>query len=251
MRVLLLGGTAEAGRIAAALAAAGIPAVYSYAGRTAAPKPQPLPTRVGGFGGADGLADFLAAGGFSHLVDATHPFAAAISRNAVAAAGRAGVDLVAYERPAWTAGPGDDWTVVPDLDGAAAALPEGGTVFLAIGRQGLDAFAGLSGRRWLLRLVDPVERSPLPDAAVVVDRGPFTVEGDRALMRAHGVTLVVAKNAGGAAAEAKLIAARDLGIPVVMVERPVLPARTVVATVGDLLARLGHPLAPGDTERGV
>jgi len=250
--VLLLGGTAEAGAIAAALAAAGIPALYSYAGRTAAPKPQPLPTRVGGFGGVDGLSDFLVAGGFTHLVDATHPFAAAIGRNAVAAAARAGVDLVAYERPAWTAGPGDDWTSVPDLAAAAAALPDdGGTVFLAIGRQGLDAFAGLPGRRWLLRLVDPPERTPLPNAVVVVDRGPFTVAGDRALMRAHGVTRVVAKNAGGDAAAAKLTAARDLGIPVVMIDRPVPPDRPVAATVAAVMAWLGHPAPPGTAERGV
>src|SRR5690606_10797848 len=154
MRVLLLGGTTEAAAMARALAGAGVEALYSYAGRTSSPRPQPLPLRIGGFGGADGLAALLREGGFTHVIDATHPFAATVSRNAVAACAATGVPLLALERPAWAQAAGDDWTLVPDLAAAAAALPEApANVFLAIGRQNLDIFAALP-HRWLLRFVD-------------------------------------------------------------------------------------------------
>lgn len=237
MRILVLGGTTEARALACALAAEGIDAVYSWAGRTDAPAAQPLPQRVGGFGGAEGLAEYLRADGYTHLIDATHPFAAQISRNAVLAAEAAGVPLIALERPAWQPGEGDRWTRVPDIAAAAAALPRApATVFLAIGRQSLGAFAGLP-HRWLLRLVDP-HPAPLPDAAVIVDRGPFTAQGDEALMRAHGVTHVVAKNAGGTGASAKLAAARALGLPVVMVDRPAVPARATAASVAEVMGWL-------------
>lgn len=217
-------------------------AVYSYAGRTAAPVAQPLPTRIGGFGGAAGLADYLRAGGFTHLIDATHPFAATISANAVAAAKAAGARLVALERPAWQAEAGDRWTHVPDIAGAVAALPPvPAVVFLAIGRQSLDGFAGLP-HRWVLRLVDDAPQ-PLPGATVIVDRGPFTVAGDRALMCDHGVTHIVAKNAGGTGASAKLAAARALGLPVVMIDRPALPQREVAGTVAEVMDWL-HRAAP-------
>jgi precorrin-6A/cobalt-precorrin-6A reductase len=241
MRILLLGGTAEAGAIAAALAAAGVDAVYSYAGRTASPKAQPLPTRIGGFGGVDGLAAYLRAERITHIVDATHPFAARISRNAVEAATASGIELIAVERPAWTPVAGDRWIEVPSIEAAVAALPEArATVFLAIGRQSLEAFAAKPQHRYLLRLVDPMQVLPLPDAVAVVDRGPFTEAGDRALMERHGVALVVAKNAGGAAAAAKLSAARALGLPVVMIERPAVPPRKLARDVADLMAALGH-----------
>ena len=226
------------------LADAGLDAVYSYAGRTAAPVNQPLPVRIGGFGGAEGLADHIRAEGITHLVDATHPFAARISRNAVAAAGATGIPLLSLERPAWRPAPGDDWTLVPDFAGAAAALP--GTpahVFLAIGRQNLTAFAGLP-HRWLLRLVDPPEAPlPLPRAHAVIARGPFTVGGDRALMQAHGITHLVAKNAGGAGAEAKLTAARELRLPVILIDRPALPPRPTVADPEKAMEWL-HQTAP-------
>ena len=247
MRVLLLGGTTEAAAMARALADAGIEALYSYAGRTSTPRPQPLPLRIGGFGGADGLAAFLREGGFTHVIDATHPFAATISRNAVASCAAAEVPLLALERPAWAQAQDDDWTMVPDLTAAAAALPRTpANVFLAIGRQNLDAFAGLP-HRWLLRFVDP-EPVPLPRASRVVDRGPFTKEGDMALMRDHRIQIVVAKNAGGEGARAKLDAARALRLPVVMVARPAIPARETVASVAQAMAWL-HRTPPA--ERGV
>ncbi|HMM10048.1 MAG TPA: cobalt-precorrin-6A reductase [Paracoccus solventivorans] len=247
MRVLLLGGTTEAAAMARALAEAGVEALYSYAGRTSAPRPQPLPLRIGGFGGAEGLAACLHEGGFTHVIDATHPFAASISRNAVAACAAAGVPLLALERPAWAQAAGDDWTPVPDLAAAAAALPRmPANVFLAIGRQNLDVFAGLP-HRWLLRFVDP-EPVPLPRASRVVDRGPFTPAGDMALMRDHRIQIVVAKNAGGEGARAKLDAARALRLPVVMVARPAIPARETVASVAQAMAWL-HRTPPA--ERGV
>ena len=241
-RILLLGGTTEAGALARALADAGMQAVYSYAGRTATPAAQPLPVRVGGFGGAEGLADYLRNGGFTHLIDATHPFAAQIGRNAVAAAALARVPLIALERPPWRAGPGDRWACVPDLAAAAAALPaRPATVFLAIGRQGLGVFAGLP-HAWVLRLVDDAPAA-LPGARVIVDRGPFTKAGDTALMQGHGVTHVVAKNAGGSGAAAKLAAARALGLPVVMVDRPAMPPRPVAGSVAEVMEWL-HRAAP-------
>jgi precorrin-6A/cobalt-precorrin-6A reductase len=247
MKVLLLGGTTEAGVLARALAEAGVDAVYSYAGRTAAPMGQPLPVRAGGFGGAEGLAAALVAGGFTHLVDATHPFAATISRNALNAAAAAGVAFLALERPPWTPGPGDRWTDLPDIPAAVAALATRppARVFLAIGRQTLAPFAALRHHRFLLRLVDaPDAPLPLPGAEVVVDRGPFTPAGDEALMRARGIEVVVAKNAGGTGAAAKLAAARTLGLPVLMVGRPALPDRPRVPDVAGVMAWLGHPAAP-------
>lgn len=245
-RVLLLGGTSEANALAGALAEAGWPAVYSYAGRVAAPRARPLPVRVGGFGGVEGLGAYLRAEDIAAVVDATHPFAARISANARAACAAEGVPLIAFERPAWRAGPGDRWMHVADPAAAAAALPpEPTTVFLAIGKQGLAPFAARLGYRYLLRLVDPPESPPLAGAAVVIARGPFTVAGDLALMRAHRVGLVVAKNSGGAGAEAKLIAARDLGLPVIMIDRPASPDRRVAGTVAEVMRWLAHEACLG------
>ncbi len=227
-RILLLGGTTEASLLARLLAGAGMDAVFSYAGRTGAPGTQPLPTRIGGFGGAEGLAAFLRAEGIGHVIDATHPFAAQMSRNAVAACAATGIPLAALERPAWTPGPGDRWTPVPDIPAAVAALPEApARIFLAIGKLHLAAFAARPQHHYLLRLVDPPEALPLPDAAVVIARGPFTPEGDLALLTEHRIGHIVAKNAGGIGARAKLDAARTLGLPVILIDRPVLPPRRI------------------------
>jgi precorrin-6A/cobalt-precorrin-6A reductase len=240
-RVLLLGGTTEAAAMARALATAGLDAVYSYAGRTEAPVPQPLPLRIGGFGGPEGLAAYLQAEGVTHLIDATHPFAAQMSRNAAEACTTTGTALIALERKPWQAGPGDRWTHVPDLDQAVAALGDAPRrVFLAIGRQTLQAFAAAPQHHYLLRLVDPpTDPLPLPRAEAVIARGPFTVAGDRALLLDHRIEVIVAKNAGGAGAEAKLNAARELGLPVVLIDRPAVPARPVARTVGEVMAWLG------------
>lgn len=243
MRVLLLGGTTEASLLARRLAQDRVDAVFSYAGRTDVPVAQPLPTRTGGFGGSDSLARYLAEERITHVVDATHPFAAQMSRNAVVACTAANVPLCALERAPWRAGPGDDWRHVTSLDGAVAALPDRpARVFLAIGRQNLDAFAARPQHHYLLRLIDPPEGPlPLPDATVVIARGPFVEPADRELLARHRIGLIIAKNAGGAGARAKLDAARTLGLPVVLIDRPALPPRRIAETVEEVMAFLAHP----------
>jgi precorrin-6A/cobalt-precorrin-6A reductase len=239
-RILLLGGTAEAGLVAQAIAKAGLSGVYSYAGRTEAPMGQPIHMRMGGFGGVEGLRAYLVAEGISHVIDATHPFAAQMSRNAVEACAAQAVPLIALERAPWVSGEGDRWTHVSDIATAVDALagpPK--RVFLAIGRQHLEPFAAQPQHHYLLRLVDaPTGPLPLPQADVVVARGPFDVAADTALMQQHGIEVVVAKNAGGKGAVAKIAAARTLGLPVVMIDRPVLPERRVARTVTEVMAWL-------------
>ena len=238
--MLLLGGTTEASRLAQALAQAGVDAVFSYAGRTDAPIAQPLPTRVGGFGGVAGLQAFLQAERISHVVDATHPFAAQMSSNAVQASAAAGVPLLALERSAWQSQGGDVWKHVADIDAAVQALPaEPARVFLAIGKQNLSPFLACAQHWYLLRLVDPVLDLPAARGHVVLDRGPFTLQGDRALLQAHGITHIVSKNSGGAGAEAKLVAARELGLPVILIDRPHIPSRHTVGSVPEVLRWLG------------
>jgi precorrin-6A/cobalt-precorrin-6A reductase len=241
-RILLLGGTTEASLMAAALHAAGLEAVFSYAGRTAAPVAQPLPTRIGGFGGVDGLADYLRAHAISHVIDATHPFAAQMSRNAIAACDVTQTPLIVLQRPAWVAGPQDRWTHVGDTAAAVAALPDmPARVFLAIGKQTLDAFAAKPQHHYLLRLVDAPEGPlPLPDCSVIIERGPFTTAGDTALMQQRAITHIVAKNAGGSGALAKLEAARALRLPVILIDRPAMLPRLVVADVAEVMGWLDH-----------
>jgi len=246
-RILLLGGTTEASALARRLADEGRGAVFSYAGRTDAPVSQPLPTRIGGFGGVAGLARYIVDHAITHVVDATHPFAAQMSRNAVDACAQTGTPLIALERPAWQAQAGDNWTHVGDIAGAVDALPDQpAQVFLAIGKQNLDAFATKPQHRYLLRLVDPGP-VPLPQAHIVIARGPFDVTGDKALMQSHAITHIVAKNAGGTGAQAKLTAARDLHLPVILIDRPALPARRVAGSVAEVMVWLDHQA----TERGV
>ena len=246
-RILLLGGTTEAGLMAQALADAGIDAVYSYAGRTADPAPQPLPQRVGGFGGIAGLTAYLQTEDITHLIDATHPFAEQMSRHAIEACAITGVALAALERPAWQAEAGDDWTVVPDEAAAARALPDvPARVFLAIGRQTIAAFACAAQHHYLLRLVDPPTTAlPLPRTEVVIARGPFLLQDDLALMRQHRIDIVVAKNSGGEGARAKVDAARQLGLPVVMINRPALPSRLTFTRVTEVMDWLDHPALLG------
>ncbi len=245
--MLLLGGTSDASALAQALHGAAIPAVFSYAGATRAPVAQPLPTRCGGFGGVAGLVDFLRTQAISHVVDATHPFAAQMSRHAVAACARAGVPLLALQRTPWQRQPADRWIDVPDMAAAAAALPsQPSCVFLAIGRKQLDVFAGQPRHHYVLRLVDaPAPGSlPLAHATVLVERGPFSQAHDQALLQAHGVQWLVSKNAGGTATRGKIDAARALGLPVLMVERPALPARACTDRVADVLHWLAHGALP-------
>ncbi|WP_454278281.1 cobalt-precorrin-6A reductase [Sphingomonas sp. Marseille-Q8236] len=244
--ILLLGGTTGASALATALAQRGERAVLSYAGRTEAPRAQAIPTRVGGFGGIEGLADHMTREGVTHLVDATHPFAARISANAIAAAELAGVKLLALTRPAWDAGPGDRWIRVADTAEAVAALgSEAARIFLALGRQTIGNFADAAQHFYLLRFVDAAEVPALPHHHLVVDRGPFTLEGEMALLRAHRIQVIVAKNAGGSGARAKLDAARELGLPVVMIDRPFIPDRPQVESVAAVLDWLDHGVVRG------
>lgn len=240
--ILILGGTSEASALAEAVAKAGMAATLSYAGRVALPRDQPVPVRVGGFGGVEGLASYLAAKRITHLVDATHPFAARISRNAIAAAALAAIPYIALQRPAWQAGPGDNWTHLPDIEAAILALDRPKQrIFLAIGRQHIAGFARYPQHHYLLRLVDrPDQTLPLPGATVVIGRGPFELEGDTALLREHAIERVIAKNSGGSGAEAKLLAARQLGIAVILIDRPAIPDRPEVATIREVMAWLGH-----------
>ncbi|WP_406648869.1 cobalt-precorrin-6A reductase [Aliisedimentitalea scapharcae] len=245
-RILLLGGTTEASRLASVLAERGADAVFSYAGRTASPVAQPLPMRVGGYGGVGGLVQYLSRENITHVIDATHPFAAQMSTNAVAACAQAGVKLAALERAPWQAAEGDSWLHVSDMQGAVAALPEDKVnVFLAIGKQNLDVFAAKPQHHYLLRLVDAPEAAlPLPDTSLVIARGPFDADTDTALMLEHAITHVVAKNAGGAGAEAKLIAARTLGATIIMIDRPQVPQRRILRSVDQVLAWLDHAADP-------
>lgn len=237
----MLGGTTEASDLAKALADQGIDAIFSYAGRTETPMRQPLPQRIGGFGGVAGLVRFLREQAISHLVDATHPFAAQISRHAVDAAAITQTPLVAFERAPWHPSEADQWHSVPDVAGAVAALPQyPARVFLAIGRQSLEDFAVKPQHHYLLRLVDHPAAVPLPQATALIARGPFTLQGDIDLLQAHRITHIVAKNAGGSGARAKLDAARHLGLPVIVIDRPFVPDRPKVDSVQKILAWL-HP----------
>lgn len=221
-RILILGGTTEARQLAERLAPRGdIAATISLAGRTADPKPLPLPTRIGGFGGVDGLIDYLANEKIDLLIDATHPFANQISANAVEAAKRTGMPVFALCRPGWERREGDRWISVVDVAGAIEAL--GGVprrVFLAIGRQEAGQFSAAAQHAYLVRSVDPVV-PPLdvPDCRYIMASGPFDEGDETRLLRENNIDVVVSKNSGGAATYAKIAAARALGIEVVMIER--------------------------------
>jgi precorrin-6A/cobalt-precorrin-6A reductase len=252
-RILILGGTTEARRLAERLAPrADLAVTLSLAGRTAAPAPQPVPVRIGGFGGAAGLAAWLGAEAIDLLIDATHPYAARISANAAAAATLAQVPLLVLDRPAWVAVDGDRWTEVVDMQGAAqalGALPR--RAFLALGRNELAPFAAAPQHFYLIRSVDPVE-PPLavPRAVYLTGRGPFDGADERALLAQHHIDVIVAKNSGGAATYGKIAAARGLGLPVIMLARPARPQVPAAASVEDALVRLDHALTSGAV-RGV
>ncbi len=241
IRALILGGTTDASLLAAEIARVGIDAVYSYGGRTRAPADQPLPTRIGGFGGVSGLADYIRREGITHVIDATHPFAAEMSRNAVDACTQTGTPLLALERAPWIKASGDTWIEVTDIDTAVPALPDApANVFLAIGRQHIAPFATKPQHAYTLRFIDPPD-APLPFAAdVIVSRGPFTLHSELEMLRTRGIAWIVARNSGGEGARAKIDAARRLGLPVIMISRPELPERRRVERVTDVMQWLSH-----------
>ncbi|MFD8593608.1 cobalt-precorrin-6A reductase [Kitasatospora sp. NPDC059646] len=225
MHVLILGGTSEARRLADVLVAdPALRVTSSLAGRVAQPRLPAGEVRIGGFGGPAGLAAWLRTHRVDALIDATHPFAGTMSRNAALAVADTGTPLLALRRPSWAPQDGDRWHPVASLSAAAEALPAlGGRVFLTTGRQGIAAFAHLDGLWFLARSVEPPV-PPMPSAVeVLLERGPFTLDGERELLRTHRIDVLVTKDSGSAATAPKLTAARELGLPVVVVQRPAAP----------------------------
>jgi precorrin-6A/cobalt-precorrin-6A reductase len=234
--ILLLAGTGEARALARALAERGIAATASLAGAVRAPASLDLPTRIGGFGGAEGFATWLDRHGVTAVIDATHPFAARITPRTHAICAARGMPCLRLERPGWQAGPGDDWRRVPDMAAAARAVPADARAFLATGRQSLADFAGHPAVTYL-RVIDP-PAVPYPGHGDwVVGRPPFGVAQEMSLFNTLQVDVVVAKDAGGTENRAKLDAARALGLPVVIVDRPPpVPGLPVVDSVAQALA---------------
>jgi precorrin-6A/cobalt-precorrin-6A reductase len=235
--ILILGGTAEARELAGELDAAWIPIVTSLAGRVSRPRLPAGEVRIGGFGGPEGLAAWLREHRTEAVVDATHPFAQRISASAAIACPAAGVPLLRLERPAWTERPGDRWHRVPDLETAAGLVPElGRRVLLTTGRQGLAAFAGVADAWFLVRCVDPPDPPLPPDCEILLDRGPYTLAGELGLIDGQAIDLVVTKDSGGELTVAKLDAARERGLPVIVVDRPPPSGATTVTTVAAAVA---------------
>jgi precorrin-6A/cobalt-precorrin-6A reductase len=253
MRVLILGGTTEASELAHLMAGDGrFMATLSLAGRTSSPRPQPLPTRSGGFGGAAGLSRFLVDHEIEAVVDATHPYAAQISANTVAACAERKVPLLSIVRPTWTAEPSDRWHMVASTEAAVATLgEERRSVFLSLGRQELHLFAAAPQHRYVARLIEPPSQATLPpDLVLMRQRGPFDLSAERRLLQHERIEILVSKNSGGSATYPKIEAARSLDLPVIMIARPDKAAGTVVADAREALHWLAHRAAP-PSRRGV
>ena len=253
MRLLILGGTSEARRLAERLAGRGdVEAILSLAGRTERPAPQAVATRTGGFGGIDGLVAYLRAERIDRVIDATHPFAAQMSRHAVEACARETLPLLVFSRPPWRAREGDLWLEVESNAAAAQALgAEPRRVFMTIGRLGLADFAGAPKHSYVIRTIDPPgDLSFLPHRKVIYARGPFSVDQEKQILRDEMIDVIVSKNSGGDATEAKLDAARALRIPVILVARPGASGARVTHDLDEALAfAAGHLALPA--ERGV
>lgn len=238
MRILILGGTSEASALVAALAGTEHDVALSLAGRTAAPKREPVRTRIGGFGGAGGLAAWMREDGTDLLVDATHPFAARMCVNAVEAAKAAGIPILAVRRPPWAAVPGDRWTEVAGLADGVAALGEvPRRVFVTVGRLELAAFAAAPQHDYVVRTIEPVgDALPVPRLTTISARGPFKAADEERFMREAGIAVLVTKNSGGAATYGKIAAARAMAMPVVIVRQPAKPEVAWVADAREAMA---------------
>lgn len=242
VNVLLLGGTAEARVLAKALVERGIAVTSSLAGRVSQPRLPVGEVRIGGFRGVDGLATAIAEGGFTHLIDATHPFAVGMRANAVAAARQAEVPVVRLARPGWRQHPSSEsWTWVNSFDEALTAMQGlGSRPFITSGRQTLEHYLSWDEAEALVRIVEPLDFEVPARWTVVRDRGPFSVTDEVALMREHGVDVLVTKDSGGSYTAAKLDAAAQLGVPVVVVSRPANPdGMPELADVSDVMGWLG------------
>jgi precorrin-6A/cobalt-precorrin-6A reductase len=237
-RILILGGTSDARVLAAELIAAGYETVTSLAGVTEARVMPAGEVRRGGFGGEEGLYSYLRSEGFVAVADATHPFAAQISRHGFIAAGRAGIPYLQLAREPWLPAAGDRWIGVPNIAGAVAALPSGSSVLLTIGRKEIGPFLARADLSGVARMI---EKSPLPmppNWHLILARPPFSFEAERDLLTKHRITHLVTKNAGGPQTEAKLLAARALGLPVIMIARPAKPKGQTFASAAALVAAL-------------
>jgi precorrin-6A/cobalt-precorrin-6A reductase len=237
-RVLILGGTGDAARLAARAAVlTGVEVITSMAGRVRQPATPAGRMRIGGFGGARGLIDYVRDQHIDLLIDATHPFATHISHHAAIAAQACGLPHLMLVRPPWESGAGDRWIAVESIATAVAVLPRvARRVFLTIGRQELAAFAALQNLWFLMRMIDPpLPETPVPPGLLLLERGPFTLDDERQLLTTHAIEAIISKNSGGDATYAKLIAARELGLPVVMIQRPPMPAGEQVANVEQAL----------------
>jgi precorrin-6A/cobalt-precorrin-6A reductase len=244
--ILVLGGTAEARALATALHEAGASLTTSLAGRVARPRLPPGEVRIGGFGGPAAMTIWLRDHGITAVVDATHPFAERITASAASACQAARVPLLRLERAGWSERAGDRWTWVADLEAAAAMTPRlGERAFLTTGRQGLSAFAGVGTVWFLVRCVDPPDPPLPPHHELILDRGPYSLDGELALIERHRIELVITKDSGGPLTEAKLDAARQRGLPVIVVARPPRRAGETVTRVEDAVAWTLAHVHPG------
>jgi precorrin-6A/cobalt-precorrin-6A reductase len=245
VRVLILGGTSEAFDLADRLADdPNVVAISSLAGRVRAPRLPRGSVRIGGFGGVEGLVAYLRDTGIDLVVDATHPYATTISEHSALACQQCARPLIALVRPPWAPAGGDTWHHVADVSAAAHLAPTlGGRIFLAIGRSAIAPFVAIADRWFLVRAIDTPPNELPAHHTVILDRGPFVVEAEYALLRTYRIDVVVAKNSGGSGAYAKIEAARQLGLPVVMIARPPQPPVRSVATVEDTIAYIAT-LAP-------
>ena len=242
--MLILGGTAEARALANRLTAAGrYKVITSLAGLTRTPIKPEGTLRTGGFGGVAGLRDFLTSESIALIADATHPFAARISAHAATASADANIPCIRLDRPAWVAEPGDDWRSVTGVAEAAAAIPSGSTALVTIGSQDIAAFLARDDIRLIARMIEPPDRPVGKHAEILLARPPFTLPEELALMRGRQIDVLVTKNSGGAATEAKLIAARELGLPVIMIARPAKPPVPSATSVDGMIALIADALA--------
>jgi precorrin-6A/cobalt-precorrin-6A reductase len=239
-KILVLGGTIEARALANALSEGGHAVITSLAGRTTEPRRPQGEMRIGGFGGAAGLADYLRSAAIEAVIDATHPYASAISAYALEASAAADLPLLRLERAPWQPHKGDRWIVADSLAACATVAPDlGRRAFLTIGVKELGSFRGVDNVWFLVRLVDrPPQPIPLTRHELILARGPFEAAAERDLMQRHRIDLVIAKNSGGESTYGKIAAARDLGLPVLLLRRPLLPPAPTATSIADAIAWL-------------
>jgi precorrin-6A/cobalt-precorrin-6A reductase len=244
-RILLLGGTGEARDLASLLAECGMEVVTSLAGATRQPLlPAVGEVRRGGFGGEDGLAGYIRDARIAAIVDATHPFAAQMSRQACAVAARLKIPCLRLERPAWSAEPGDTWIAAASAEAAAALLPPGARVFLTIGRKNLAVFFARVDIGGIARMIEPPTIAMPPGWSLILARPPFAIAEEDRTLDTHNISHLVSKNAGGEAGRAKLVAAHERKIPVVMLARPQKPVTPSFWPAEALVPALRRMLSP-------